>query len=91
MATRAQASAVFPLPIEKVWGELRDFTFPKKYISSVEVCVIEDNKSADSVGCVRSMKWKSGESRKDKLLELSDQYRKITWEVDFIKFIHVII
>lgn len=81
MATRAVASAVFPLPIEKVWAELRDFTFPKKYISEVSSCVIEDAKSPEAVGCVRTMKWKSGGSRKDKLLELSDQYRKITWEM----------
>lgn len=27
------------------------------------------------------MKWKTGETRKDLLIALSDQYRKITWEL----------
>ena len=34
-----------------------------------------------AVGAVRTLKWKTGESRKDRLLELSDQYRRITWEL----------
>ena len=27
------------------------------------------------------MKWKSGESRRDRLIELSDQHYRIVWEI----------
>jgi len=60
---------------------VRDFTFPKKYFTGVSDCSIVDNKAPDTVGCVRVLKWKSGEMKKDKLLELSDQYRRLTWEM----------
>jgi len=81
MSTRAVASAVFPLPIEVVWNNIRDFTFPARLIPTIESCTTEDHKSSDSVGAVRVTKWKSGETRKDKLLELSDQYQRLTWEM----------
>ena len=42
---------------------------------------MEENASPFTVGAVRSIQWKTGEVRKDRLLELSDQYRKITWEL----------
>jgi len=82
MSTRASSSAVFPLPIENAWKELRDFTFPGKLIAStIASCTMMDNRPADCVGAVRSLKWKTGETRMDKLIELSDQFRKITWEL----------
>eukprot|EP01118_Nematostelium_gracile_P019867 TRINITY_DN93_c0_g1_i1.p1 TRINITY_DN93_c0_g1~~TRINITY_DN93_c0_g1_i1.p1 ORF type:complete len:146 (+),score=31.59 TRINITY_DN93_c0_g1_i1:316-753(+) len=81
MSTRAFASAVFPLPVEKVWAEIRNFTFPAKLIPTIESCTMEGNASPNTVGAVRVLKWKTGETRKDQLLELSDQYRTITWEL----------
>eukprot|EP01114_Cavostelium_apophysatum_P016119 TRINITY_DN4533_c0_g1_i1.p1 TRINITY_DN4533_c0_g1~~TRINITY_DN4533_c0_g1_i1.p1 ORF type:complete len:167 (-),score=32.20 TRINITY_DN4533_c0_g1_i1:72-512(-) len=81
MSTRAVASAIFPLPIDQVWQQLRDFTFPGKLISTIESCTINENKSPDSVGAIRVTTWKSGEIRKDRLIALSDQYRNVTWEL----------
>jgi len=81
MSTHAFASAVFPVPIEKVWIEIRDFTFPGKLISTIQSCGMEDKADCHTVGATRVMKWKSGESRTDRLLELSDQFRYITWEL----------
>jgi len=81
MSTRAVSSAVFPLPIDKVWAQLRDFTFPGRLISTIESCVMEEHKSPESVGAVRVTKWKTGETRKDRLIALSDQYRNVTWEL----------
>jgi len=81
MSTRAVASAVFPHSVEKVWAQLRDFTFPGRLISTIESCHTEDNKSPDSVGACRVTKWKTGEIRKDRLIALSDQYRHLTWEM----------
>jgi len=81
MATRAFASAVFPFPIEKVWAEIRNFTFPAKLITTIESCTIENGVTPNTVGAIRVIKWKTGEVRKDQLLELSDLYRTITWEL----------
>jgi len=81
MSTRAVASAIFPLPIDTVWSHLRDFSFPGKLISTISTCAIENNKSGATVGAIRSIKWKTGESRKDVLIALSDQYHFITWEL----------
>ncbi|PRP89573.1 hypothetical protein PROFUN_00837 [Planoprotostelium fungivorum] len=81
MSTRAVASIVFPLPIESVWTELRDFTFVGKHISTIDSVKIEDNASPFAVGSVRTLQWKSGEIRKDRLIALNDQYRTLTWEM----------
>eukprot|EP01116_Phalansterium_solitarium_P003742 TRINITY_DN1455_c1_g1_i1.p2 TRINITY_DN1455_c1_g1~~TRINITY_DN1455_c1_g1_i1.p2 ORF type:complete len:151 (-),score=39.24 TRINITY_DN1455_c1_g1_i1:169-621(-) len=81
MATRASASLVIPLPIDSVWKELRSFNFPARLIPTIESCVIEDGKSPQTVGAVRVLKWKTGEVRKDTLIELSDQYRSMSWEL----------
>jgi len=81
MATHVSASAVFPIPVEAVWKQLRDFTFPARLLHSVIASVhIEEGKSQFEVGAVRDIKWKSGESRKQRLIELSDQFRTIAWE-----------
>jgi len=81
MATRAVASAVFPQPIGKVWSAVRDFTFPSKLISTIESAEIEDGLPPTTVGAIRIVKWKTGETRKHRLLELSDQYHKVSWEL----------
>jgi len=81
MATRAVASAVFPLPIETVWNALREFNFPSKFISTLESSSIEDNLPPTCVGAVRVLKWKTGEIRKQRLLSLSDQHYQASWEI----------
>jgi len=81
MSTQSFASAVFPLNIEFVWSSLRDFTFPQKLLCSIiqNVEMIEGN--AFKVGSVRKISWKSGETRSSRLLELSDQFHTMKWEV----------
>jgi carbon monoxide dehydrogenase subunit G len=36
MSTQVKVSAVVNAPVENVWKELRDFTFPARLISTVE-------------------------------------------------------
>jgi len=81
MSTRAHSSAVFPLPIDTVWSALRDFTFPQRYISTIKSVTLENKASPDSVGAIRHVEWNTGETRKHRLIELSDQYRRLTWEL----------
>eukprot|EP01089_Gocevia_fonbrunei_P007372 TRINITY_DN1846_c0_g1_i1.p1 TRINITY_DN1846_c0_g1~~TRINITY_DN1846_c0_g1_i1.p1 ORF type:complete len:146 (-),score=44.67 TRINITY_DN1846_c0_g1_i1:116-553(-) len=80
MSTRASASAIVAAPIEKVWAELRQFNFPAKLFSTVESVVLEDNAAPTTVGGVRTVTWKSGEIRKQRLLEVSDIERRAVWE-----------
>jgi len=80
MATRASASAVINVPVEKVWSEIRNFTFPEKLLEPVASVVLEDGAAPTQVGAVRLIKWKSGDSRRQRLLELSDIERKAAWE-----------
>eukprot|EP01114_Cavostelium_apophysatum_P010230 TRINITY_DN2372_c0_g1_i1.p1 TRINITY_DN2372_c0_g1~~TRINITY_DN2372_c0_g1_i1.p1 ORF type:complete len:365 (-),score=72.12 TRINITY_DN2372_c0_g1_i1:52-1146(-) len=89
MATYVSVSAVIPLPLETVWNQLRDFTFPARLLASTIASVeLEDDSASDgrkrdgaSVGIVRKVTWKSGEWRKHRLLELSDQFNILRWEL----------
>jgi len=88
MATTIFASAIFPLPRHIVWAQLRDFSFPSKLLSSGIVKLeFEDsdgkqvNEKTTTVGVFRKIFWKNGEYQKSRLLELSDQYHTIRWEL----------
>eukprot|EP01098_Paradermamoeba_levis_P002989 TRINITY_DN1402_c0_g1_i3.p1 TRINITY_DN1402_c0_g1~~TRINITY_DN1402_c0_g1_i3.p1 ORF type:complete len:148 (-),score=53.54 TRINITY_DN1402_c0_g1_i3:59-502(-) len=82
MSTRVSASSVVTLPIDKVWAQLRNFTFPAALLQSViSSAVVEDGKSATDVGAVRVLTWKTGEVRKHRLLELSDYTHRMVIEL----------
>lgn len=81
MSTTASASIIIPLSIDKVWASLRDFTSICSHISAISCCELEDSGKAQQVGAVRVMKWTGGEIRKHRLIELSDVYHQITWEL----------
>lgn len=82
LSISATATSVINQPIDKVWSKIRDFTFPGKLLGKfVESCTMENNSSPNEVGATRSMKWKTGEVRKDRLLALDDQYYRIAWEL----------
>eukprot|EP01111_Echinosteliopsis_oligospora_P014443 TRINITY_DN5444_c0_g1_i1.p1 TRINITY_DN5444_c0_g1~~TRINITY_DN5444_c0_g1_i1.p1 ORF type:complete len:362 (+),score=70.09 TRINITY_DN5444_c0_g1_i1:144-1229(+) len=83
MSTRAYASAVIPVPLEKVWKALRDFSFPHTLkFTGIESCSLDsvDGKQ-QHIGVCRILKWADGEVRKHRLLELSDIYNHMTWEL----------
>lgn len=83
MATSTVSSAVFPLPIEIVWQALRDFTFPKKLLPSiVQDVVIEDGKSPFSIGSVRLMTWRSGETARQRSVVIRLHQALISASVD---------
>lgn len=80
MSTQVKVSAVVNAPVENVWKELRDFTFPARLISTVESAELLDGAQGTAVGGARKLKWKSGESATQVLLELSDIERRAVWE-----------
>eukprot|EP01116_Phalansterium_solitarium_P012024 TRINITY_DN27964_c0_g1_i1.p1 TRINITY_DN27964_c0_g1~~TRINITY_DN27964_c0_g1_i1.p1 ORF type:complete len:379 (-),score=115.75 TRINITY_DN27964_c0_g1_i1:407-1486(-) len=82
MATSVSASAVIPLPLLEVWDAVRDFLFPARLLQSIiESAVLEDGSTSSHVGVTRRMTWKTGEVRRHRLLELSDQYNVLRWEL----------
>eukprot|EP01115_Flamella_aegyptia_P015635 TRINITY_DN975_c0_g1_i1.p1 TRINITY_DN975_c0_g1~~TRINITY_DN975_c0_g1_i1.p1 ORF type:complete len:150 (-),score=46.89 TRINITY_DN975_c0_g1_i1:92-541(-) len=83
MATRANASAIFPNPIDDVWAAIRDFTFPGKYNATVESAEMQNGKQSDSVGGTRVVTWKSGEVEHHRLLSLDDCNFRVSWELVF--------
>ncbi|KNC51903.1 uncharacterized protein AMSG_08003 [Thecamonas trahens ATCC 50062] len=81
MATHTSASAVFPLPITTVWPVFRDFLFPGRLISTIEACELVEGDGATCVGAERVIRWKTGEERRHRLLELSDEHYSISWNL----------
>eukprot|EP01119_Soliformovum_irregulare_P013278 TRINITY_DN351_c12_g1_i1.p1 TRINITY_DN351_c12_g1~~TRINITY_DN351_c12_g1_i1.p1 ORF type:complete len:373 (+),score=69.18 TRINITY_DN351_c12_g1_i1:174-1292(+) len=82
MATSISASALFPIPIHEVWTALRNFDFPAKLAPSVVQSVeLSEKGTQHDIGTTRQVTWKSGETRKSRLIELSDQYHTMRWEL----------
>ncbi|RBO54740.1 SRPBCC family protein [Rhodovulum sp. BSW8] len=81
---RAYASAVIPAPIEKVWEILRDFNGLPSWHPAIERSEIEDGRSADAVGAVRSFHLAGGAGHvREKLLSLDDS--AFTLSYSFVK------
>jgi hypothetical protein len=66
-------STVVEAPIERVWELLRDFNGHDRWHPAVATSAIEEGKSPDVVGCVRSFKLKDGSALRERLLTLSDR------------------
>eukprot|EP01130_Rhizamoeba_saxonica_P006862 TRINITY_DN2750_c0_g2_i1.p1 TRINITY_DN2750_c0_g2~~TRINITY_DN2750_c0_g2_i1.p1 ORF type:complete len:178 (-),score=35.72 TRINITY_DN2750_c0_g2_i1:25-504(-) len=82
MSTRAYSSTVIPVPVSFAWKHLRDFSFPEKFFDSVESVTIEDDLPPTTVGATRVVTWKDGQTRTQRLLEVSDQYHRVVWEME---------
>jgi len=66
----------------EVWNVIKDFTFPTKLLSKViESTVLEHDGGKMEVGAVRKVKWRTGEERRQRLLEISEIYKTIRWEL----------
>jgi hypothetical protein len=76
--TKAYFSAVLDHPAEAVWALVRDFNDYPRYIEGVDQSIIEDNKSGDAVGAVRSFRY-GGEWMRQRLVALSDANRSFTY------------
>eukprot|EP01087_Luapelamoeba_hula_P007623 TRINITY_DN185_c1_g1_i1.p2 TRINITY_DN185_c1_g1~~TRINITY_DN185_c1_g1_i1.p2 ORF type:complete len:147 (-),score=23.97 TRINITY_DN185_c1_g1_i1:86-526(-) len=80
MSTTARASAVIPLPVEKVWEAVRLFDFPKTLLTTIQSVELVDGGRPTEVGAVRVLKWSDGSTLTQRLLELSDLSRSAVWE-----------
>lgn len=82
MAT-AYASAIIPAPIDKVWQLVRDFNGLPVWHPGIASSEIEDGRSADSVGCVRSFHLKDGAHVREQLVSLDDTHHRLSY--NFVK------
>jgi Polyketide cyclase / dehydrase and lipid transport len=78
MAT-AYYSTVFQEPAASVWKIIRDFNNYAVWVGGVSESAIEEGKSGDTVGAVRSVHYQ-GRNIRQRLLALSDVERFQTYE-----------
>ena len=78
MAT-AYYSTVFQQPAASVWKIIRDFNNYAVWVGGVSESTIEEGKSGDTVGAVRSVHYQ-GRNIRQRLLALSDVERFQTYE-----------
>lgn len=65
-------SVVIPAPVEQVWKVIRDFNGLPAWHPAIEKSEIEENRSADSVGCIRNFYLTNGDNLREQLLALDD-------------------
>jgi hypothetical protein len=76
---KAYYSAVFPQPASAIWEIIRDFNNYPVWVGGAGESWIEDGKSGDTVGGVRSVLYR-GRHIRQRLLALSDAERAQTYE-----------
>ena len=70
---KVYASVVIDAPASAVWSKVRNFDNVASWHPSIRSCEIDDGRSGDSVGSVRSIVLaKDGSSMREQLLCLSD-------------------
>ncbi len=70
---KVYASAVIPRSIEKVWSQIRDFNALPAWHPAILESRIEEDRVADSVGCVRNFVLEPDVRIRERLLTLSDR------------------
>lgn len=76
---KAYYSTVFPQPAPAIWEIIRDFNNYPVWVGGAGESRIEDGKSGDTVGGVRSVLYR-GRHIRQRLLALSDAERAQTYE-----------
>jgi hypothetical protein len=74
------ASAVLPVPAERLWEYLRDFGNIAEWHPGVTAGELE-NGPADRVGCVRRLGGPGGEVFRERLVALDDGERSYTYDM----------
>src|SRR6201986_1400080 len=76
---KAYYSTVFDHGADAVWNTIRDFNNYPVWVDGAGESEIEDGKSGDAVGAIRSVQYK-GRHIRQRLLALSDVERSQTYE-----------
>ena len=78
---KVYASAVIPRSIEKVWAQIRDFNALPAWHPAILESRIEEDRAADSVGCVRNFVLEPDVRIREQLLTLSDREHCCTYAI----------
>ena len=76
---RAYASAVIAAPVDRVWAIIRDFNGLPDWHPAITRSEIEDGKSGDTVGAVRSFYLANGAHAREQLVALDDRQRTLSY------------
>ena len=78
---KVYVSTVMSRPIEKVWEQIRDFNALPAWHPAILESRIEDERAADSVGCVRNFVLEPDVRIRERLLTLSDRDHCCTYAI----------
>jgi hypothetical protein len=76
---RAYASAVIPAPVDRVWAIIRDFNGLPDWHPAITRSEIEDGKTGDAVGAIRSFFLVDGAHVREQLVALDDLQRTLSY------------
>jgi uncharacterized protein YndB with AHSA1/START domain len=76
---RAYASTVIPAPADRVWAIVRDFNGLPDWHPGIVRSEIEDGKTGDTVGAVRSFFLADGSHVREQLVALDDRQRTLSY------------
>jgi Polyketide cyclase / dehydrase and lipid transport len=75
------ASAVMPVPAERVWERIRDFGSIADWHPGIADGALEGDGAGDRVGSVRRLTGPSGEVFRERLVALDDVARSYTYDM----------
>jgi len=78
---RVYVSQVMDATLEQAWSYLRDFGALGNYHPLFQNSLIEDDKPADQVGCVRRFEVRTGGYLREQLLSLSDDEHRCRYKI----------
>lgn len=76
---RAYASRVIAAPVDTVWATVRQFDRLCDWHNAVVDGAVDDGRTADSVGAIRSFHLADGRLVQERLLALDDLARQLTY------------
>ena len=78
---KVYTSSVIDAPAERVWELIRDFNGLPAWHPGIADSRIEQQQSADKIGCVRSFRTRDGGTIRERLLTLSDYEYECTYSI----------
>jgi hypothetical protein len=74
---RAYASTVIAAPVDRIWAIIRDFNGLPGWHPAITRSEIEDGKTGDTIGAVRSFYLADGTHAREQLVALDDRQRTL--------------
>ena len=88
---QVDTSTIIDASVPEVWAVIRDFNGHHDWHPAIASSEIEDGRSGDAIGAVRSFTLSSGEALREELIALSDldhsfSYRILTSDVPLLNY-----